>query len=404
MKHIWITISPDTFIWIKGTIGLIYNSKKQNGFRFILNNRIKQVCKDLLLPENLYSTILTDADMDDNEVGRWIHCITHKIEGGYLTSFDKKRPVSFKPILKINNNIEYYIWNHQRGTGGETLHNIHELIFYINNSEFGSNYYFRQVKFPLKSCSELDINSIFFFIQDCMNPYLMNIEIVGDIFTYTDYEKLIKKIASLEIGCTINITLLDFLDNIDKLRYIEIPDQVQFNILIEKSSFPNSFQHLNNIDVVSSVTAHISSTEEYYYFLDQLKKLPENWDIQLIPIFNGNNLHFFEDYVFMDQKDLDNIKLTKREIFINQTVNRNNFGKLTILSDGSVYANVNMERFGTVGDGAYSIVYKELTEGKSWRRIRDMKPCCDCIYQWLCPSPGNYELAIGKPNLCHIKA
>lgn len=28
---------------------------------------------------------------------------------------------------------------------------------------------------------------------------------------------------------------------------------------------------------------------------------------------------------------------------------------------------------------------------------------CDCIYQWLCPSPSNYELVIGQPNLCHIK-
>jgi len=25
------------------------------------------------------------------------------------------------------------------------------------------------------------------------------------------------------------------------------------------------------------------------------------------------------------------------------------------------------------------------------------------VYQWLCPPPSNYEIAIERPNLCHIK-
>lgn len=403
MKQTWITIFPDTFIWIRGTIGLIYNSKKQNEFRFTLNNRIEQICKELFLPENLYSTIVTEEDLDDNEVGWWIHCITNKIEGGYLTSFDEQRPVSFKPILKINNNIEYYIWNHQRGTGGETLHNIHELIFYINKSEFGNNFYFRQTKFPLKNCLELDIESILFFIQSCLNPYLMNIELVGNIFTYSNYTKLINEITNLGIGCSINITLLDFLAQIENLNSIQISDQVKLNILIEKSLFSDSFVQLSKIEEIQSVVAHVLSTEEYYFFLDIFNKFPTNYNTQLIPIFNGDNLHFFEDNVFMGQEDIDNVNITKREIFSNQSINNNDFGKLTVLQDGSVYANVNMEKLGTVKDSPYSIVYKELTEGKSWRRIRDNKPCCECIYQWLCPSPSNYELVIGQPNLCHVK-
>jgi len=46
---------------------------------------------------------------------------------------------------------------------------------------------------------------------------------------------------------------------------------------------------------------------------------------------------------------------------------------------------------------------KEMLDNTAWRKIRNDYPCCDCIYQWLCPSPSNYELAIGKPNLCHVK-
>jgi hypothetical protein len=49
------------------------------------------------------------------------------------------------------------------------------------------------------------------------------------------------------------------------------------------------------------------------------------------------------------------------------------------------------------------MLFKEMSEGQSWLRIRNQVPCNDCIYQWLCSSPSDYELDIGKPNLCHVK-
>jgi pseudo-rSAM protein len=72
------------------------------------------------------------------------------------------------------------------------------------------------------------------------------------------------------------------------------------------------------------------------------------------------------------------------------------------MPDVKVYANPYFQALGTIEDDIRELIYKELTEGKSWLRIRDVEPCCNCVYQWLCPSPSDYELAIGKPNLCHI--
>jgi pseudo-rSAM protein len=73
------------------------------------------------------------------------------------------------------------------------------------------------------------------------------------------------------------------------------------------------------------------------------------------------------------------------------------------MPDGYVYANVNDLHLGIINDSPYSLVYREFIDGKSWLNIRKQAPCADCIYQWLCPSPSNYETVIGKPNLCHIK-
>ncbi|MBR5613144.1 MAG: hypothetical protein IKW43_08430, partial [Bacteroidaceae bacterium] len=103
------------------------------------------------------------------------------------------------------------------------------------------------------------------------------------------------------------------------------------------------------------------------------------------------------------EEDICNLHLSKREVFAHQAINTNAFGTLHIDVEGNVYGDLNGKCLGVMEDGLYMLVYREMTEGNSWLRIRDQKPCCDCIYQWLCPSPSNYESVIGKPNLCHVK-
>ena len=94
---------------------------------------------------------------------------------------------------------------------------------------------------------------------------------------------------------------------------------------------------------------------------------------------------------------------TKQNIFAHQALNTNDFGKLTIKSNGKVYANVYQAPIGSIEEDIRSLVYKEMSEGSSWLRLRDMQPCSDCVFQWLCPSPSDYELEIGRPDLCHVK-
>ena len=94
--------------------------------------------------------------------------------------------------------------------------------------------------------------------------------------------------------------------------------------------------------------------------------------------------------------------MSKRDIFIRQTLNISYFGKLYIEPDGKVYANLDNAPLGMIDDSPHDLVYKELTEGHSWLHIRDQEPCRECVYQWLCPSPSNYERVIGKPDLCKM--
>jgi len=115
------------------------------------------------------------------------------------------------------------------------------------------------------------------------------------------------------------------------------------------------------------------------------------------------NKHFFEANVYLTKEDVFSKSLSFREIFARQKLNTNFFGSLTLMPDGKAYANVNSPVLGNIEtESMLDLINKEMNENTAWRKTRNATPCTDCLYQYLCPSPANYEHAIGKPNLCHI--
>lgn len=199
---------------------------------------------------------------------------------------------------------------------------------------------------------------------------------------------------------SIHMLINDFLNNIQEIKEREWPTNIQFNLLID-TVFDISY--LQNISTPFSVTIFLFSEEEFMQFSSIFEMFSAVKNIRYIPLYNKSNLSFFESNVFMGKDDMDKIDLSKNEIFMRQAFNAEDFGKLTVMSDGNVYANVNALPLGTINDSPYSIVYKEFTNGKSWFKLREQTPCSNCIYQWLCPSPSNYEIVIERPNLCHVK-
>jgi pseudo-rSAM protein len=139
----------------------------------------------------------------------------------------------------------------------------------------------------------------------------------------------------------------------------------------------------------------------------QAEQLIEQCKIEkyrLNPVYTGENIRFFEENVFLKKEDILSTSMTIRDFFARQAINLYDFGKINIMPDGDAYANLNHPALGNIyTDNIYEIVNKEVEEGKSWLRIRNQAPCTDCVYQWLCPPPSNYEIAIGRPNLCHVK-
>ncbi len=401
MKKYKLILDSDTFLWINNNEGLIYQSENFRAFVFSLSSKLDEICWHLLAIEHLYTVELTEDELNDGDVHYFADQLVDMGAGQLLlNNSTDKGTVSLMPVLKIQDQINDFVWKHEQGIGGSIIQHIHELTFYINGSKYGNDHYYLQTIFPRNDALTLISEKILRFIRNSRNLFLSNINLVGDIFSYPGYEELLNNIIIFDIPVTIFITAGDFFDHEKQIKKIKWHNKIRFNILVDqKVNINRLVAVLNDIDVSFLPTFLIFSEQDYL----RVEQISTTFNGNIVPLYDGQNIDFFESSIFISQEDILASGLSKREVFMRQAANIHHFGKLTILLDSKVYADVNQVPLGTIDDTPYSLVYKEFTEGKSWFRIRDLAPCKDCIYQWLCPSPSNYETVIGRPDLCHVK-
>ena len=246
----------------------------------------------------------------------------------------------------------------------------------------------------------------------------------------TDVTKLIPFLQSASRNLTFNIfgnignaangtELLSFFDQLPSPKYIlcaytkiislqsnfenNFSYKIAVHFPIDMQKWKHSIQFLLNQKLPFEYIFGVTSEDN----CQQAEQLIEEFEIekhQLKPVFTGTNIEFFEENVFFTKADVLSAGVSIKDVFANQSMNIYDFGKINIMPNGDVYANVNHPALGNIGmHSIHEIVQNKVDEGISWLRIRNQEPCNNCIYQWLCPPPSDYEIDISRPILCHVK-
>jgi pseudo-rSAM protein len=390
----WFSLFPSVFIWRKNDDGLFYDSNTFRSKRIRINNPgIEAIVNYLLIIDNLYCIEIDKAISSDKQVMSFLEELIGLKMGVVIKEDETKgrRPVQLPPILNIQSAVERL--NNKELTdltvGENILSYVHEIHVLLSDS-----------------IESKAIGSIINLLDSLRRSNLYTIKISGYVHTLNKLAEFWQLLNSMP---TINTIVLDFKDDIfDSLREIKKLNMINLSLFIRVASgFSRQLYDKVENFLQSGKLSHeyefpVSSDDEFDEIQSKMQNaFPESMNMK--PVFNGQNHVFFENNVYLDEKDLLNAEMTKKNIFAHQALNTNDFGKLTVMPDGKIYANPYFPPLGTVDDDIRMLVYKEMSAGTSWRRIRTMKPCCDCVYQWLCPSPSNYELEIRKPNLCHVK-
>lgn len=394
MEKQWFYLSPNTFLWCKNTKGLVYNSISGDSFRFVNDESIRQITDDLANLSNLYCIEIKDVGVTKPSVARFIEIIQASQAGKLVKQIPgQPNPILLPPLLNLQSDVERLRKDTPFIVGEHVLAYLHEVFLHVNTFDDKTH-----------RIRNLEFFRIEIFLDSLLFSSIGHIHLCGeDIAAYPDLLLLIDKLDKIHLKKSIHLKS----EKLEKLK--DLPDiftSAQFQLVVEVDNVSDT-----NLNFINAELTNRKINLEWYFFIKNEKEyeltelLIEKYDLQnaeINPHYTGENLQFFEDNIYLTEVDLQSPGLSKREVFAHQALNTNDFGKITIMSDGIVYANVFHEPLGTIDDDIRELIYNEMDKGTSWRRIRDMKPCCDCVYQWLCPSPSNYELEIGKPNLCHV--
>lgn len=207
--------------------------------------------------------------------------------------------------------------------------------------------------------------------------YIINKCVININYVYIDKVKLLPKVLLNKEALNIYINLTDP----DKIFFME--DEIEytsfacFHFLIENSKQYNLAKSL--------IYKH--NITKYIFTLN----------------YNGENLSFFQKYVYLSKKDILSQPHSKQDIFTNTTLNKMSFGKLSIFPNGQLYSDIHDKSLGNLKQSTIEeLIYKEMTQRNIWLNTRNQKPCKNCIFQYLCPPPSQYERMLKRLNLCNV--
>lgn len=427
-KTYWLYLEPYVYInKIKNNI-LIYNTYNGKKLEYMNNLKINRIINRLISKKNLMVIKINDAEKNDQEIKKFLKEIRKYYFGDYINMSPNlhysSKPIQIMPILNLYSNLHINNVQSHFALGRNILKTLKECTLYINNKCDApvSNLFkeaYKQFLFSYIADKEIELhlNHIKKLFDDLISSSLIRINIIGgNIFKYSNFKELYLFLNKLPSIKRFYCHYSDFSGN-------NINSQWQSNI-----GFLTSKKPKNNLYLCVLVDLPIRN-DQFKYALDIIHKLNFNFEFVFViqdnndlncsnsivstfnisnynyqPFFNGNNIAFFKKHVFIKKKDLFNTVIDQKEIFRRSILNSSNFGKITILCDGKIYANLNNRCLGDIKkDSIYSIIYKEINSGKSWRLSRkNISPCRKCIYNIICPPVSNYEYVIKQHNLCHV--
>jgi pseudo-rSAM protein len=407
MKKKWIYIEPFVFIWQDNTHYLFYNSLNGKKAFFQQNDTINPIVQSLSIEKNTYCIQLEEDIENKKDIVDFIRRLASNQLGNLVICSDNERPVNIPPKLNLEKSVDNPKYNNEY-YDELILGNINELTIQVSG----------ECNFNWNTCDEYHLQ----LIHCCKS---------GHFLTKSNLENLVMQIKHLNLQ-KVNITggnilaLWDFEFIVDifstanvlkiyNVHYKQINSgRIQFILDKDKTSLIRISVHCDDIDKTdllkqieimgkyrsrilwSFVVSSEKELEFCYSVLDQCKSIKN----EIKPFYNKDNEEFIKEFVFIDNEDIQNINPNKKQIFANQVLNRNYFGKITILANGKIFDNINFKVAGNIDDCLEDVIHKIITEGRSLRWIRSNDICDNCLYKLICPPPSNLELVMKSKVIC----
>ncbi|WP_298552262.1 TIGR04150 pseudo-rSAM protein [uncultured Parabacteroides sp.] len=375
----WFKIEPFVHITIAGDDALLYNVLDGSVIE-VANMEVVDLLKEILQKENCGVVLLSSERLKQKTIYRFIDELLKKYMGDVIdVDLSKIKPVQILPYFNFSD-TQLLFKKHNFGIGKKILDYLSEINIHVD--------------------SRTSITTLMAYLQSIPEGIIINI--IGNLENVIDRNILLlflnesSFVKNIRTYYTHVISLQpDFIKEFSYSILVRFPiDILQWDYsrkLLLDQLLP--YQYIFEVSSLDDCRQVDALVKEYSIKQYQLK-----------PVYTGENLDFFQKTVFLSKEDILSTPMSINDFFVNHSMNIYDFGKINIMPDGEIYANINHPSLGNIQTHSiYEIIVKELEGGQSWLRIRNQVPCNNCIFQWHCPSPSDYEIELGIPNLCCIK-
>lgn len=405
-KRYWFYLEPYIYVAFKPAMALLYNT--HTGKRILVSSSDGiRLLQQIYEERNLGSVELSSEELASPEISQFVQEVT-SLEMGRLVDVEEQpvKPVVLLPILSLNFDIEKLKdkENARLYLGRDIGKYLLELNVVLNGACHQKcshcTGYYKQFFCCHKESEDdcFDVGLLKDLLRQVSYLPIRTINITGgDIYQYHGLEVF-------GLFADDNKKILNFY--VSYLNYQENPyiDKHKIHILVNAPLQREKLAEVVSLTRDKNVTFYlIVEDENQYNVLEAALAELGITDFDTRPYYNGHNMPFFEENVFLSEEDILANPISMREIFRNQKLNANAFGSLYILPNGDVKANLAEAVIGNIKESdIVGIIGEEMFENTAWRQVRSMPPCGNCVFQYLCPPPSNYERVIGRQNLCHV--
>jgi pseudo-rSAM protein len=408
LKH-YLYLEPYVSVFSSTKEYLFYNTLNGSLIESLYYQELLPIFEKLTDSRNMYF-----VELDESEKSNMTNTFVEELRGKFMGDIlnilpNSNKPVQLFPLLNFQKDETRFKEGYFSSIGDDVMHYLKEMTLFINSYFENINeipsVYKNQFHFPtLDNRNDiLSLNDIREIVEQTKICDIENLNILGgDILLHTEIEEIV----SFLNDCNFLKTFHFYCNEKNLQQKINLVLGNRINIYIDSDIGINELAIIKNASGQDSLSfTFILTNEEDYNFFEKIITENSFENYILKPFFNGENESFFKENVFVTKEDLFEVVHEQNDIFAKSKINLNNFGKLIILNNGDVLANINGKPLGNI----YVIsikdaVYKELQSKESWRLTKnEVEVCKDCIYNQLCPSISNYEYALGRFNLCSIR-
>ncbi|MBR8702997.1 TIGR04150 pseudo-rSAM protein [Porphyromonas levii] len=401
----WLFIQPSVFVHNYRTEMLLYNTK--SGANLVTDNKwLIDLVKELYFPESLGVLSVDQDDIFDklDQIN-----ISHLFFGdffGIIKKDSSTKPLNLLPILSLNQDLE-----RNSNIPIEALNNLIQLNIYITNEcNLGCNHC-KDIHNQMYSCTKYIPNGILpmeifnKILSQCEFSNLSQVSLSGgNVFLHPYLEEMVSALNQKSIHVQIVTSITHYLDNVDRINKSVLCES-NFLVIIDDSSIGLLSFMKDRSKNRREVFIYIVSSEESLAKYNKLANEYEELELTPYPIYNGNNLDFLINNVYITTESVFNCKHDFRSIFCNQKINSNFYGSLIIFPDASVRSALNSKVIGNLEyEDLSKMIDQEIRKGNTWRLVRNkQEPCKDCLFRDLCPPISDLEMCVERYDLCTLK-